>query len=122
MLSNTSKKIIKHTLCCSQTIHKAVKIAIVVGTILNIINQGDFILNMMFESINYFKLILTYFVPFFVSTYTAININLSLNTGSKLVVPAELTCGKCGSSMSIKENTIIPKCATCGYEGHWTAK
>jgi len=42
----------------------------------DIINQGDYIFNMMYENINYFKLVLTYIVPFCVSTYTAITINL----------------------------------------------
>ena len=57
---------------------QAIKIALIVGTLLNIINQGDLIINMNLDAINYTKLIFTYFVPFFVSTYTAKKINKKL--------------------------------------------
>lgn len=56
-------------------INQSLKIALIVGTLLNIINQGDLILNMMIDKINFVKLTLTYFVPFFVSIYTARNIH-----------------------------------------------
>ncbi len=69
-------KIIITTICDPYIIKQSTKISLVVGTILNIINQGDYIFNMMYENINYFKLVLTYIVPFCVSTYTAITINL----------------------------------------------
>ena len=53
------------------TPHKAVMTALVVGTILAIINHGDFILKG--ESINYFKILLTYCVPYCVTTWGAIH-------------------------------------------------
>ena len=45
--------------------------ALVVGTILTTINHGDVILKG--ESINYFKILLTYCVPFCVTTWGAIH-------------------------------------------------
>ena len=53
------------------TPQKAVMTALVVGTILAIINHGDFILKG--ESINFFKILLTYFVPYCVTTWGAIH-------------------------------------------------
>lgn len=53
------------------TPYKAVMTALVVGTILAIINHGDFILKG--ESINYFKILLTYCVPYCVTTWGAIH-------------------------------------------------
>ena len=53
------------------TPQKAVMTALVVGTILAIINHGDFILKG--ESINYFKILLTYCVPYCVTTWGAIH-------------------------------------------------
>ena len=50
-------------------------VAIVVGTILNLINQGDAILEA--TSLNWIKIILTYFVPYAVSTYGAVSYRLS---------------------------------------------
>ena len=53
------------------TPQKAVMTALVVGTILAIINHGDFILKG--DSINYFKILLTYCVPYCVTTWGAIH-------------------------------------------------
>ena len=50
---------------------KSVMTALVVGTILAIINHGDFILKG--ESINFFKILLTYCVPYCVTTWGAIH-------------------------------------------------
>ncbi len=121
MITKHSKKIILKTLYDSHTINQSVKIALVVGTVLNIINQGDFIFNMMYESINYFKLLLTYCVPFCVSTYTAIAINMKLKIGDKSIISTNLICKKCKSSLHVKENNIIPECPKCGLKGLWKA-
>ena len=50
---------------------KALMTAILVGTILTLINHGDVILRG--ESINYLKIILTYCVPYCVNTWGAIH-------------------------------------------------
>ena len=50
---------------------KALMTALVVGTILTTINHGDVILKG--ESISYFKILLTYCVPFCVTTWGAIH-------------------------------------------------
>jgi hypothetical protein len=49
--------------------------AIVVGTILNLINQGDTILEA--ASLNWIKIVLTYFAPYAVSTYGAVSYRMS---------------------------------------------
>jgi hypothetical protein len=46
-------------------------VALVVGTILNLINQGDAMLGM--ASVNWLKFVLTYFVPYAVCTYGAVS-------------------------------------------------
>ena len=51
-------------------------VALVVGTILNLINQGDAIFTAP-SSINWIKIVLTYFVPYAVSTYGAVSYRLS---------------------------------------------
>lgn len=50
-------------------------VALVVGSILNLINQGDAILGM--TSISWIKIVLTYFVPYAVSTYGAVSYRMS---------------------------------------------
>jgi len=58
-------------------------VATVVGTILNLINQGDALFGP--GSINWIKIALTYFVPYAVSTYGAVAYRLSR---SKSEMPA----------------------------------
>jgi hypothetical protein len=45
--------------------------ALVVGTILNVINQGDALLST--APVNWFKIMLTYCVPYVVCTYGAVS-------------------------------------------------
>ena len=58
---------------CQQTIlFRAIKIAGVVGTLLMIINHGDRLIAGAMEPIHWLKVILTYLVPYFVSTYSSL--------------------------------------------------
>ena len=50
-------------------------VALVVGTILNLINQGDAIFGT--ASVNWIKIVLTYVVPYAVSTYGAVSYRMS---------------------------------------------
>lgn len=52
---------------------RATRIAIVIGTILTAINQGDALLSHHFTAAMVWKIALTYCVPYCVSTYTAIS-------------------------------------------------
>tara|TARA_R110002074_G_scaffold1719_2_gene10039 strand:- start:4010 stop:4243 length:234 start_codon:yes stop_codon:yes gene_type:complete len=54
---------------------RALIVAIVVGTILNLINQGDALF--AGASLNWGKLILTYVVPYLVSTHGAVSVGIS---------------------------------------------
>ena len=53
---------------------RALWVAIVVGTILNLINQGNVLLGS--GHLDWAKLALTYVVPFFVSTHGAVSARL----------------------------------------------
>ena len=119
MINNHTKKIIFSVMCDKSKMIQAVKIAIVVGTILNIINQGNYLFNLNFDKMNFFKLTLTYFVPFFVSTYTAFSIGLQIRIGDKATISTKLKCKKCKSILHVNKNTTIPLCPKCGINGIW---
>ncbi|TDI58705.1 MAG: hypothetical protein E2O92_09255 [Alphaproteobacteria bacterium] len=53
-----------------KVVRSSVVVAIVVGTILNLINQGDALLGD--QPLVIWKLVLTYMVPYCVSTYGAV--------------------------------------------------
>jgi len=50
----------------------ALKVAMVVGSILALINHGDTIINMTFTPKNLTQILLTYLVPYCVSTWSAV--------------------------------------------------
>jgi len=52
---------------------RGLKVGFIVGTILTAINHGDVILNGQIESSAYWKIPLTYLVPFCVSTYAGVD-------------------------------------------------
>jgi hypothetical protein len=54
-------------------------VALIVGTILNLVNQGDTLLAP--GSINWFKVALTYCVPYAVCTYGAVSSQLNAALG-----------------------------------------
>ena len=54
---------------------RSLYVALIVGTILNLINQGDALL--VPGSINWFKVALTYCVPYVVCTYGAVSSQLN---------------------------------------------
>ena len=102
-----------------QLLYKALIISVVVGTILNFINQGDLILAMEFERMNQTKAALTYLVPFLVSTYTAVTLKLKFQIGTPSAIDTNLKC-KCGNTTHVKEHEIIPECKKCGLLTKWS--
>jgi len=50
-------------------------VALVVGTVLNLINQGEALYGA--QTITWWKLILTFMVPYAVSTYGAVSVRLA---------------------------------------------
>ena len=52
---------------------RGLKVGLIVGTILTAINHGDVILNGQIDPSAYWKIPLTYLVPFCVSTYAAVD-------------------------------------------------
>ncbi len=57
-------------------------VALIVGTILNLINQGDILLSG--QPLHFAKLVLTYIVPYLVSTYGAVSFRLHAEWPPKL--------------------------------------
>ncbi len=55
-----------------RVVRPAVKVALLVGTILALINHGEAILALSVSRENLFKILLTYLVPYSVATYSAV--------------------------------------------------
>jgi hypothetical protein len=68
-------KVTFQELTTKRVIVRAVKTSLVVGSILNLINQGDVLMAMDFENLQVGKLILTYCVPLIVSGFSIARTN-----------------------------------------------
>lgn len=55
-----------------QVVPRALKVALLVGTLLALINHGEKILAMSLTSQDFIKVVLTYLVPYGVSTWSAV--------------------------------------------------
>jgi DNA-directed RNA polymerase subunit RPC12/RpoP len=102
--------------------NRALKVSLIVGTALNLINQGEAVIALDFENINLVKLLLTYFVPYSVTTYTATAMKLEFLIGTRAIVEADLKCKSCGAEIHVEEGEIIPECPKCGVHTHWKLK
>ena len=102
-----------------QLLLRALKIAFVVGIILNLINQGELLIILAFDEINYYKFFLTFIVPFSVSMYTAISMKLSFHVGEKAASSELLRCTSCNSCLKIEKEQIIPFCDKCKEKTNW---
>ena len=100
-------------------VKRAIKVALLVGTTLNIINQGEAFLSLEIANINFIKLCLTYVVPYSVTTYTAVVMKLEFQIGTKAVASVDLKCHGCKKTVHINEGEIIPECDKCGIKTHW---
>ena len=59
---------------------RSLYVALFVGTVLNVINQGDALLGA--ASVNWIKIILTYIVPYCVCTYGAVSFRMRAPTAT----------------------------------------
>ena len=103
-------------------VSRAIKVALIVGTALNFINQGDALLSLNMENLNLVKFFFTYLVPYSVTTYTATALKIEFQMGTKAVIEADLECKKCGAKIHVQKNELIPECPSCGINTHWKLK
>ncbi len=54
-----------------ETTTRAVKVAVIIAPILIVMNHYDEIINLRFTIVFFFKSVLTFFVPYFVSAYSS---------------------------------------------------
>ena len=65
----------RHALAYWPVLRRAIRVALIIGTILLVINHGDELLSGHVTAVVVAKIALTYLVPFSVSTYSALAAN-----------------------------------------------
>ena len=103
-------------------IHRALKVSLIVGTLLNLINQGTVLLTLDFTHIHVIKYFLTYLVPYGVTTYTATAMRLEFQIGTKAVIETDLKCKGCQAEIHVEKDSLIPECSSCGLQTKWRLK
>ena len=71
------------TALSKDVIKRALKVSLVVGTTLNLINQWECIMALDIEKLHLTKCILTYLVPYGVATYSAMVMKFELENKGK---------------------------------------
>ena len=76
------------------TFLRAIRVSFLVGIILNLINNPGIFSSLGFEEIQFSRVILTFIVPFVVSTYSSVLSNTSLKPGKISQNDDTLKCNK----------------------------
>ena len=74
-------KCLRHAIMHARLIRTAISTALVVGTILTAINQGNVILGGHLPPVLYWKIPLTYCVPYCVATWSALRLSYMSGQG-----------------------------------------
>lgn len=102
-----------------RSVISAFKTSLVVGTMVNLINQGDYLLGSGIVQVSWLKVLITYFIPFAVSIYIGTTTRLQFCPGVRAVFEADLICGTCHQSISVDKNQIVPDCPSCSEATFW---
>jgi|GEM_PF-1518918 len=98
-------------------VRRALQVSIIVGAILNLINQGWAITHADFNHINYIKMALTFLVPYMVSTYSSAKTRLTFKVNEVSSMDAVLQCKSCNKTkIFVNKGEVVPPCRTCGHE------
>lgn len=104
----------------SKVVVKSIKLSSIVGTILNLINNWNFLTPYNFTNVSSAKLILTYLVPFVVSSYSISKTKMELHKGNKLLYDINIRCANCNKTIAnVKAGEPIPVCANCQEHAVW---
>ncbi|NOY37074.1 MAG: hypothetical protein GXO83_05810, partial [Chlorobi bacterium] len=99
---------------------RAIRVALLVGIILNLINHPEIFLRFSFQEVHLGRALLTFLVPYCVSTYSSVLSASSLKPGKISMVNAELTCRNCGkANFHIHIGEEIEECPNCGKNTKW---
>ncbi|MGE9266521.1 MAG: nitrate/nitrite transporter NrtS [Verrucomicrobiales bacterium] len=101
-------------------LRRACLVSLIVGTLLNLINQGQHILCGNLALLSWPKLVLTYAVPFCVSLYSATSAKMRFDPGTRAYAELRLRCQHCQQSeLSLRKGELIPPCPICLEKTDW---
>lgn len=103
------------------TLYRAIRVAILVGIILNLINNPSIFLSFSLQGVHLGRALLTFLVPYCVSTYSSVLSQSSMKPGKTSLIDATLKCRNCGETTThIHIGEKIEECAKCGKKTKWS--
>lgn len=102
-----------------KSLKRAFRFSLIVGLILNLINQGELLIDLKLAELNYPKLILTLIVPFLVSLFSSAMTRMELLPGNSLPAEAVLRCKNCNSEYRLSKDEPAVECKNCGRMTVW---
>ena len=107
----------------TRSLINGIKVALVVGIVLNAINQGDHLVSLKLDQINWLKLGLTFLVPFLVATYASAVTKFQFQVGALSFIDIILQCTNCKKGVTrVNKNEVIPPCPSCQEKTKWKYK
>jgi len=95
-------------------VKRAIRVAILVGLILNLINNPDLFVTFEIAKINIGRILLTFLVPYIVSTYSSVLSNANLNPGKVSNIDALLKCKGCKKTdFHVHIGEVVEECPKC---------
>ncbi|MBK7625597.1 MAG: nitrate/nitrite transporter NrtS [Bacteroidales bacterium] len=104
----------------NNTVKRAFRTAIIVGLILNFINHSQAFITLSFDDVNLFMVLLTFMVPYLVSTFSSVAANSNLVTGKISNIDGLLQCKNCKMvDFKAKIGEEIEECSSCKKKTSW---
>ncbi|NBC82879.1 MAG: SpoIIE family protein phosphatase [Bacteroidetes bacterium] len=101
-------------------VKRALWVALVVGIVLNLINQGNSVFAGDLSQLSTQKLVLTFMVPYLVSTFSSVLSRISLHPGEVANISARVGCSSCGhNEIDIIKGDWVPYCNHCKSGTKW---
>ncbi|MBI9069090.1 MAG: nitrate/nitrite transporter NrtS [Salinivirgaceae bacterium] len=98
----------------SKVVNRSKNVALIVGIVLNAINQWEALFTLNLSGIDWVKFLLTFMVPYLVSTYSSVMAKLTFQVGEIAPINAILRCKKCSNKViHINKGEIVPECDQC---------
>lgn len=106
-----------------KTFIRAIRVALLVGIILNLINNPQLFFDFSGSELNSLRILLTFLVPFFVSTYSSVLSNSNLKPETISPIDALLQCKSCRETdFHVHIGQEIKECPKCKKKTRWSPR
>mgnify|MGYP006297121033 CR=1 FL=1 len=104
-----------------RTLKRAIRVALLVGVILNLINQPGIFVSFSFHEASIAKILLTFIVPFGVSLYSSILSGSKVKPGRVSRLDAILKCKRCNkTNFHVHLGEPVGECPECKKKTRWS--